>query len=232
MAKIIKQENNMKGIKMVLMFAAIFLAAQVLVVGINIFQNGPCEWDGRTMEEILGVKPEKATAADINKLSKADVMQLFFAAEAPEFTEMKGEFKACMVQAGILCEANEFYAHNFMGPGHWEAKAFFPFEKDRGQGYNVFTVEDDGKSRRVRTLRMDTFQGKSNFDDKESFHLVYEAYNTDQNQSMRDEIRKINDRLFLGLGYLTWNLGTLNPSPFVLYGKPEKWEGPDKAAAE
>ncbi len=218
----------MKVVKKIMMYIAIFLAAQLLVIGINILQNGPFEWDGRQMDEILGINAENASADDIDKLSKADVMQLFFAAGMPEFTKMNGEYKARMVQAGILSKANEFYAHNLMGPGHWEAKAFFPIAKDRGQGYNLFIVDENGNPAPVRTLKMDTFAGKSNFDNKESFHLVYEAYNTDQNRSMRDEIRKINNRLYLGLGYLTWNLGTCNPSPFVLYGEPGKWVGPDE----
>lgn len=217
----------MKIFKIIMICAAVVVAVNILVMGVNIIQNGPGKWDGRSIEEILGVKAENAEADDVDKLSKSDVMQLFFAAEAPEFTEMNGEYKTRLVSAGILYGANEFYAHNFMGPGHWEAKAFFPFEKIRGQGYNLFTVDENGEKRAVRTLRMDTFNGKSNFDDKESFHLVYEAYNTDQNRSMRDEIRKINDSLYIGLGYSKWNLGTYNPSPFVLHGKPEKWTGPD-----
>ena len=36
-------------------------------------------WDGRSVEKILSVPPEKATLADIEKLSKSEVMQLFHA---------------------------------------------------------------------------------------------------------------------------------------------------------
>jgi len=217
-----------KALKKIIICMGLFIAVNFLVVGINILQNGSGEWDGRSVEQILGVKAENATADDIDKLSKSDVMQVFFATDAPSFAEMNGEYRARLVSAGILYKCNEFYAHHLMGPGHWEAKCFSPFEKNRGQGYNLFIAKESGKEKAVRTLRMDTFNGKSNFDNKGSFHLVYEAYNTDQNRSMRDEIRKINDKLYIGLGYLTWNLGTYNPSPFVLYGEPGKWVGPDK----
>jgi hypothetical protein len=43
-----------------------------------------------------------------------------------------------------------------------------------------------------------------------------------------DEIRKINGALFLGLGSLPASAGTLNPMPFVVYGKATPWVGADK----
>jgi hypothetical protein len=46
-----------------------------VVTGINILQKGG-KYDGRSMEKILDVLPEKATIDDIKKLSKADVFQL------------------------------------------------------------------------------------------------------------------------------------------------------------
>ncbi len=217
----------MKIIKKISIVIAVILIIQILVVGINILQNGFGGWDGRTVDEILGVKAEHATVADIDKLSKSEVKQLFYAADAPVFTKIKGEYKAKMVPAGILYKVTEFYAHNLMGPGHWEAKGFYPFEKRKGQGYNMFTLRTDGESKSIRTLRMDTFMGNSIFDDKESFHLVYEAYNDDHNHTMRDEIRMINERLYIGLGYSIWNLGAFNSAPFVLYGEPAPWVGPD-----
>jgi len=218
----------MRIIKIASIVIAVILILQILAVGINILQNGPGKWDGRTVDEILGIETEKATVADIEKLSKSDVMQLFFAADSPVFINMKGEYKAKLVPVGIFYNVSEYYSHHFMGPGRWEAKCFYPIEERKGQGYNLFTVFDDGKSKSVRTLRMDTFVGPSKFDSKVSFHLVYKAYNKDKNESMCDEIRRINDNLYIGLGYLTWNLGTYNPTPFVLYGESAQWVGPDK----
>ena len=76
-------------------------------------------------------------------------------------------------------------------------------------------------------MKMDTYTGKSRFDNKDSFHLVYAAYNKGRNYSMRDEIRRINDKLFIAMGCLKWNLDTFNPSPFILFGEPASWVGPD-----
>ncbi len=217
----------MKILKRIFVIIAVILIIQILVVTINILQNGIGGWDGRSVDEILKVEAEKATIENIEKLSKAEFFQLFYAAEAPVFTKVKGEYKARLVPAGILSSINEYYAQNFMGPGQWEAKSFFPYEKRKGRGYNVFTVTDNGKSKKVRTIRMDTYIGKSSFDDKESFHLVYAAYNDNHNRTMRDEMRRINDRLYIALGYSILTLGAINPSPFVVYGEPGQWVGPD-----
>lgn len=214
--------------KSVLIGIGVFIALSVLLTVINVIQNGFGGWDGRSMDDILGVPAEKASPKDVEKLSKSDVMQLFHAADTPEFTEIKGEYKAKLVSVGILSFVNDYYAHHLMGPGHWEAKAFSPFEEDKGWGYNLFAVGKDADSGIIRTMKMDTAVGKSRFDEKNSFHLVYKAHNKGRNNSMRDEIRKINDGLLIGLGYVTWSLGKLNPSFFLLYGEADQWVGPDE----
>ncbi|MCU0820982.1 MAG: hypothetical protein MUC95_00725, partial [Spirochaetes bacterium] len=50
---------------------------------------------------------------------------------------------------------------------------------------------------------------------------------TESHTGVRSTPLVINDRLYIGLGYLTWNGGIYNPSPFVLYGDPAPWVGPD-----
>jgi len=104
----------MKIIKWIFITAFTLPAVPIALVTINILQNGIGGWDGRTVEEILNKSAETATEEDIEKLSKSEVMQLFYA-----------------------------------------------------------------------------------------------AHNKGRNHAMRDEIRRISDRLYVGLGYLTWNLGTL-----------------------
>lgn len=217
----------MKSIKAIFLFLIFLLFVHVLLTSINILQNGGRTWNGRSIDAILGVPAEKATAADVENLSKADMMQLFFAASAPEFTTLWGEYRARMVPAGVQAFINEAYAHYVMGPGRWEAKAFFPFGERKGWGYNVFTVRGNDLSETIRTMKMDTYVGPSRFDGGDSFHLVYAAYNDGLNHTMRDEIRKINERLFIGVGCLAWNLDTMNPAFFLLYGEPEPWIGPD-----
>ncbi len=213
--------------KRILILIGVTSALLVLFTVISVMETGLGRGDGRSMDEILGVPSVKALPEDVARLSKAAVMQLFYAADTPGFADMKGEYRAELVSVGIAAPVSEYYGHHLMGPGHWEGKAFFPFQKDKGWGYNLFTVKKGEAFAITRTMKMDTSVGKSRYDDKDSFHLVYKAYNKGRNNSMRDEIRKINDKLFLGLGYVSWNLDKWNPSFFVLYGEAEDWVGLD-----
>jgi len=111
------------------------------------------------------------------------------------------------------------------GPGRWEGKAFHPVLKDKGYGYNIF--KDEG-GKLYRTRKMDTVIGPSDYDGKPAFKLNYGAYNSGTVQSMRDEIRKINDNLFLGLGYMALGGGKINPAPFALIGPAKEWVGVDQ----
>ncbi|MBN2283661.1 MAG: hypothetical protein JXO48_07200 [Deltaproteobacteria bacterium] len=217
----------MKIVKNILILVAVLIILHLVLTGINILENGVGGYDGRSMERILKKSPEAATVEDIEALPKSEISQLFLAAPAPDFKSMRGEYRAKLIHIGTQAFMNEFYAHHMMGPGHWEAKAFIPTGSKSGWGYNVFTVGEGYNAATVRTMKMDTFIGPSRFDMNESFHLVYAAYNEGLNHSMRDEIRKINDRLYLGVGCLAWNFDIANPAFFLLYGKPDKWVGPD-----
>lgn len=214
----------MKTLKIILTLIGVLSLFTLAVTGINIFQKGGA-YDGRSMEEILGVLPQKATIDDIKKLSKADVFQLFYAAAQPTFDDLKGEYKAVTVDVGILAASAGYYTHHFFGPGHWEGKAFYPFEKDKGHGYNIFK---DESGRIFRTRKMDTYIGPSDYDGKPSFKLNYGAYNSGTVHSMRDELRKISSNLFIGLGYMALGGGAINPAPFVVIGPAKEWVGVDE----
>ncbi|MBI9077270.1 MAG: hypothetical protein JEZ02_17820 [Desulfatibacillum sp.] len=214
----------MKKLLIFLLVLAIILATPVVI---NILQNGIGGPDGRTMDEILGKSSASAKVEDINALSKADIMQLFHAASAPRFSVMNGEFEARLLDKGVLAKASSIFTHNLMGPGHWEGKAFTPATKTEGWGYNLFSSSKGGENALARLVRMDTHVGPSVFDDKDSFHLTYAPHNHGMLNTMQDEIRQINPRLFLGYGYMDWSGGKRNPAPFVLIGPPTPWVGTD-----
>jgi hypothetical protein len=50
----------------------------MLLVGINILQDGFGRWGGRTMDEIFGLSAEQTSIKDIEKLSRFDVMKLYY----------------------------------------------------------------------------------------------------------------------------------------------------------
>jgi hypothetical protein len=206
----------------------ILLVLFVLPMVINILQNGPRRWKGQSLKEILGMDPEQATVQDIEKLSKADVMQLFYAAEAPEFSELKGECNTKILHVGLFGRTGDFYVNSLMGPGYWEGDAFSPLSQETGHGYNIFRLRKNGNDVFLRTLRMDTSIMKSTLDNKDAFHVIYRRYGKGLNKSMRDEVRKINNNLYLGVAFFSWTGGRINPFPFVIYGPPSAWIGPDE----
>ncbi len=205
------------------------IALNVLITAINILQNGIGGWNGKTMDAILKTGASEAIPQTLESLSKSEVMQLFYSAPAPDFKSMNGEYKAGLLPVGVLGAATGYYTNNFFGPGRWEGKAFFPFGEDRGWGYNIFSSKDEaGNTQLHRTRKMDTWVGKSEIDDRDSFHLVYKAYNGGLVNSMHDEVRKINDELYICMGYMAAGGGSINPAPFYVYQKPTPWIGLDK----
>lgn len=218
----------MKALKIILIVVAALVVVQLALTGINILQKGGA-YKGQTMEKILGVAPEKATISGILKLDKAALFQLFYAAPAPKFEEVKGEYGGKTLPVGVLAPSADFFTHYIFGPGHWMGKACFPFEKDKGWGYNIFAGKGkDGTEVLFRTRKVNTYIGKSLIDGKDSFHLDYSPYNSGTVNSMHDELRKINDNIFLGMGYMGIGGGSINPAPFLIIGPAAKWVGPDK----
>jgi len=218
----------MKALKIILIVIVALVVVQLALTGINILQKGGA-YKGQSMEQILGVSPGKATVKDIEKLDKAALFQLFYAAPAPKYEEVKGEYSGKTISVGVLAPSADFFTHHFFGPGHWLGKAFFPFEKDKGWGYNMFSSKGkDGKDEIFRVRKMNTYIGKSLIDGKDSFHLDYSPYNSGAVHSMHDELRKINDNIFLGMGYMGLGGGSINPTPFLIIGPAAKWVGPDK----
>jgi len=195
---------------------------QVLITLINILQKGGA-YKGKSIDEILGVSAQSAKPEDVLRLSKPEVMQLYYAAKAPDFKSIKGEYRAKNLPVGVQAFSADFYTHHFFGPGRWEGKAFLPENNDSGYGYNIFRKKD----KIFRTRKMNTSIGKSNIDDKPTFHVDYKPHNGGTVHSMHDEIRSINDTLYIGMGYMGLGGGSINPAPFIVYGKATPWVGLD-----
>lgn len=197
----------------------------VAAFGINIYQKGG-PYKGESVRDILGNDPENAAPEDCLRLSKARFMQLFYAAACPELAELKGEYIAMNHPGGILAPGVQIYTDHIFGPGKWVGKAFMAIDREKGHGYNIFQrTGGDGKPVFTRARRINTFIGKSAYDGKNSCHLNYAEHNGGLVHSMRDELRRINDRLYVGLGCMGSGGGSINPSLFIVQGPPKKWIG-------
>lgn len=215
-------------LKKILLAAGTLLAALMVLTAVNILQNGLGGGDGRTVEAILGVPAEQAARVHVEALSKADVMALFRAAPAPSLVEMEGEYLAKLLPVGVLAPLVDLFTQHLFGPGRWKGKAFRPVDPATGEGYNLFADKRDGKRIEIfRVRRMQTYIGPSRIDARAALHLDYRPFNSGLVHTLHDEIRKINDALYLGMGYTAAGGGALNPAPFIVFGKIGPWVGSD-----
>jgi hypothetical protein len=226
----------MKILKKILLVLGILIFVMITLNGINIIQAGSREPDGRTMAQILGVDPRTATYDDMEKLSRKDKMQLFYAAKTPDFKTFNGEYKARLLSGGILDSSSALFTHHVFPTGlvtldtQWIGKAFKGDTQDAGHGYNIFTEKSSDKNTstlRIRPMKTSIGDSKLGKDGKKSFLVNYSFDNTGTINSMRDEIRQINDNLFIGAGYMGLGGGSINPAPFALIGPPQPWVGVD-----
>ena len=212
-------------INIVIICAAIVLVSTVSLYAINILQKGTSKKDGRTMEQILGKPTNEAGPEDLMQLRKSDIMQLFFAASAPDFKELSGEYQAGTVPVGVMAFSADIFLNRFFGSGKWLGKAFNPRDDKTGSGYNVFRNRKGrnlGKIERMR--RMENYLGPSCFAEGDSYHLDYSVYNSGVVGTMHDELRKINENLYLGLGHIIISGGPINPLPFYVQGPAKEFE--------
>ncbi|MHA2169151.1 MAG: hypothetical protein ACXAB7_04585 [Candidatus Kariarchaeaceae archaeon] len=218
------------------MIEVLFLLTLYLVVGTNliliiltiisILQNGRIIKDDSKLQhirEITGKEPEDLLVGDLQELSKSQLMKIFLISPAPKLHDMEGEFKAGNFNAGIFAFFVKFFTNRLFGKGKWIGKSFRATEDgDVGEGYNLFEQNDTINRHR----RFKLYTDSSKIDKRQSLHLVYFDFNKDfRVRSMHDEIRKINDTLYIGYGSTAWGFGFKNPSPFYLQGPATPWVG-------
>ncbi|CAM9356812.1 unnamed protein product [Ectocarpus sp. 4 AP-2014] len=198
----------------------------------NFLQGRPYRDLGLTPDKILGVPAEEATADHVARLGKAGFMQLFYASQCPATGDLDGEYRARTLNMGVLHPITSIITHRIWGPGRWLGKGIRTGSRE---GYNLFASEGKGiglpsDTQRERSFRFSQFSD-SVFDRGVSSGLDYAraGKNGPLFGGMRDEVRKVNDKLFIGLGYIQAFGGKYNSAPFVMEGPPvREFSGPDK----
>ncbi|CAM9837342.1 unnamed protein product [Scytosiphon promiscuus] len=225
---------------------------------VNALQAGVRGDLGLTQQKILGVPAEEATPEHVARLGKAQFMQLFYASPCPLAGDLDGEYHARTLEMGILHPIAAFLTHRLFGPGRWLGKgirssssegynlfssnpkattwaqpsspSFAGKDADGGGSGGSSGGGGPSDTRRNRRFRFTPF-AQSVFDGGESASLDYslgEAKNGLLFSGMRDEVRKVNDRLYVGLGYIQVFGGKYNSIPFLLEGPPlYSFSGPD-----
>jgi hypothetical protein len=189
---------------------------------------------------------------DLMNLTRKQLMELFSLLDASSMSEMKGEYRAALLDSGYIINMFLAKMYLYFTWGDWQHKAFEPLDQQHGHGYNTFITtqsklyenyfvavfmrivsivrslfRSNNPQRMARIMLNKTSIVSSVFDGRSAFQLSYRDYNTFFTNTMTDEVRKVNDTLFLGIGRLTVTFGKFNPMPFVLIGPPDPWIGPD-----
>ncbi len=204
------------------------------------------------IDTYLGKPLKDYVYEDLMKLKRNQLMNLFSLLDAPAMSEVRGEYRAALLDSGYVINSFLAWLYLFFTWGTWLHKAFEPLGERHGHGYNTFITTQsalyencfaagfmkivsiarslfrlNSPQRLARIMLNKTSIVSSVFDGRPSFQLSYRDYNTFYTNTMTDEVRKINDSLYLGIGRLTITLGKFNPMPFVLMGPPDPWVGPD-----
>lgn len=204
------------------------------------------------IDQYLGKPLTDYTYEDLMKLGRPQLMELFSGLDAPPMTEMRGEYRAALLDSGHVINSFLAWLFLYFTWGAWQHKAFEPLDDRHGHGYNTFITTQprlyenyfaaslmkivhivrslfrpSSPQRMARIMLNKTSMVPSVFDGRPSFQLSYRDYNTFYTSTMTDEVRKVNDHLYLGIGRLTVTLGKMNPMPFVLMGPPAPWAGPE-----
>jgi hypothetical protein len=160
----------------------------------------------------------------ILSLNRDQVIELWSQAPAAPMAELNGHYMGLVPNhddpAQQLSTGDYMYNESSVR-GYWLGKAYKPTTATAGIGYNRWRLPG-GKV--VRNGQFSTEMGKSLIDGKPALLMYYATYNS--NTTLVDEIRKLNDYVYLGLGSTETADGTRSdPGHFILIGPTDEWVG-------
>jgi hypothetical protein len=160
-------------------------------------------------------KNNEITAVSLTKMSHQQLLHLFKTLDAPSINEMHGEYRATLLkQPGFIATLSGYIINNPIL--NWQTKSFRPVSEDQGRGYNTFLR----KNRIIQKFPMQTVIAHSRYDAKPVYQLIYKSFHSlCADINMVDEVRKINEHLYLGIG--TWGFSEKQQHiayPFMLEG--------------
>ena len=169
------------------------------------------------------------TVENLLAMKQNQLRELYLALPAPSIREIQGEFRGTLLDTGPFRFLKNILAYfALVSPlinGKWLGKGFKAVSDTVGYGYNSY--RKSGAIRHV--MPMTTHMARSRLDGKEVFLMDYTTYRSRAEfVNMIDEVRKVNDNLFLCIGfwgYTRWQRHV--PFFFALSGPPEEYVGTD-----
>ncbi len=177
--------------------------------------------DTWTIEKVMALGPE-------------ETIELWKTLPAPDFQEMAGEYAGHVPDGGdekVRARVAEVMFNESSALGFWLGKAYKSLSPTTGEGYNSFRKPGD---RVVRNVRFGTEPGTSLIDGKPALIMHYGDFNSPVGKAdLTDEIRKLDEGLYLGVGTTANPDGTrAHFGHFALSGPMGEWVGVDDEGAE
>ncbi len=181
--------------------------------------------NGQSAEQSFPVT-ENWSVEGLLAMSRQDVLDLWRDAPGASLQDMQGHFMGLIPNAGDSKQQREtgVFMYNEVSPngGYWLGKAFTKTGENEGEGYNRFR-QSDGTIR--FTQRFTTEVGPSVVDGRPSLLMYYGAFNS-RSGNIVDEIRKLDDWIYLGIGTNLQKDGQRSePGHFMLVGPTDRWVG-------
>jgi hypothetical protein len=157
-------------------------------------------------------------------MTKEETIELWGGLPAVTLEELQGHFTGLIPNAGSAerqASALAFMYDEASVRGYWLGKAYRKTGPNAGEGYNRWRLPGGKIERRSRFI---TEIGKSFFDGKPSLLMYYGAYRADA-PSFVDEVRKLDDYIYVGLGSILSAEGKRDPGHFILTGPTDAWVG-------
>ena len=170
-------------------------------------------------------------------LSREELLALWSDAPAAEMAELNGEYEGLVPNAGdpeAEARTAEVMYNENSAIGYWLGKAYTPLTATTGDGYNRWRRAGGKVERRIRFA---TEMGPSLIDGKPALLMYYGAYvradGSQPRSTLVDEIRKLADGVYLGMGTVETEDGSRSrPGHFAMVGPVGEWVGVDDLAAE
>jgi hypothetical protein len=158
-------------------------------------------------------------------LSRDDVIELWRSAPEVSLDELQGHFMGVIPNAGDSKrqrDTGDFMYNEHSRQGYWLGKAFRKTGPNEGEGYNRFRLPT---GEIIRNQRFSTEIGPSLLDGKPSLLMYYGAF-YEPSRNFVDEIRKLDERVYLGIGTSLDKEGSrTEPGHFMLIGPTDEWVG-------
>lgn len=170
--------------------------------------------------KILGKSARMAEPCDIEKLRKPELMRLFYSANTPALEKLKGKFRCKVLVSGQTETQSRDLLSKIFGKSEWIEEEFSLLKNSSLKSCKTFLNSNNkGRTEVMKICNTKSYIAKSILDNRKSLHNNFQFTSREGQKSTHDEIRKINQKLFICMVYSPISGRPENPIPVILYSE-------------